>query len=321
MLGERRRGGLGGRRATPRGGECRQLREGPQGAGTRTLDLTDLVEEHQSVERPPDVRQQHRLVEQQLFGTGSVADAIEGDTVGVERVVVKKEAPHQVAGADLDDLDEQLLALGPRRQLGLGEHLVGLRPGAALVERLADQQADLGRRPVHGGGTAEPLHLGEVVAVPGEAGRSHEQLRIRRARRVEPGRGDPDRVLPAARTVRFDAIGVLQQEPPPRQRRHAGAHDLAVQRVGEADPLPPALGAHLEQATSVEQLELAATDHRLERRQPRRLPDRQHVQRFGCRLADSTESGGDQLVQPLRRDELAGQPPRPVPTDELTTLQ
>ena len=90
----------------------------------------------------------------------------------------------------------------------------------------------------------QPLDLGEVVAVAGQAGGPHEEAGVGRAGGLQPGRRHPDRVLPPAGAVGVDAVGVLQQEAPALQHRQAGPQDLAVEGVGQGDLLAAALGAH-----------------------------------------------------------------------------
>ena len=55
-------------------------------------------------------------------------------------------------------------------------------------------------------------------------------------------------VLPPPAAVRVDPVGVLEQQAAPAQGRHAGAKDLAVQRVRQRHFLAPAVAAHGEQA-------------------------------------------------------------------------
>ena len=102
-----------------------------------------------------------------------------------------------------------------------------------LVQRLAEQQPGLGRDALERRRPAEPLDLGEVVAVAGQPGGLEQQGGVGRPGRLEPRGRHTDRVLPSPAAVGVDAVGVLEQEAPPREHRHRGPQDLAVERVGQ----------------------------------------------------------------------------------------
>ena len=97
VLGERVQRRLGRRRASPDGDERRHLGDGPQGAGPPIRQFADALEYGKSVERPPRVREQQRLVQHELLGADRVADAIAGPPVHVERLLGPEQPPHEVA--------------------------------------------------------------------------------------------------------------------------------------------------------------------------------------------------------------------------------
>ena len=106
----------------------------------------------------------------------------------------------------LDDRHQEGVVVGGRRLRRL-QHPLGLVEVAELVERLAEQQPDLGRHAVERRGPAEPLDLREVVAVARQPGCLQEQIGVGRAGRLEPRRRHTDRVLAATSAVGVDAVG------------------------------------------------------------------------------------------------------------------
>ena len=66
------------------------------------------------------------------------------DPVDLERLVGAEQPPHQVAGADLDDVDEERVVVGRRRLGGRGQHLVG------LVDRPSSCSASPSSKPTSG---------------------------------------------------------------------------------------------------------------------------------------------------------------------------
>ena len=117
-----------------------------------------------------------------------------------------------------------------------------------------------------------------------------------------------------------EAVGVLEQETTTDERWHAGAEDLAVERMGKRHRLPPTVGANRQQPGPIEQLELVAADDVLQRRQARRLPHRQPIERIGGRRRQRSEAGGDDLLEARRGDERTNETPHTVLADEVTTV-
>ena len=113
---------------------------------------------------------------------------------------------------------------------------------------------------------------------------------------------------------------MLEQETTTDERWHAGAEDLAVERMGKRHRLPPTVGANRQQPGPIEQLELVAADDVLQRRQARRLPHRQPIERIGGRRRQRSEAGGDELLEARRGDERTDKSPHAVLADQVTTV-
>ena len=132
------------------------------------------LEQREGVEWPAAVTEQGGLVERELLDTGAVAEPVASAPVHRQRLVAAEHPPHEVAGADLGDGDEERVGVGDRC-LGGRQHLVGFGERPELEQCLTDQQPDLGRHALSKRGPAEPLDLGEVLTVARQTGRPHEQ--------------------------------------------------------------------------------------------------------------------------------------------------
>ena len=117
-----------------------------------------------------------------------------------------------------------------------------------------------------------------------------------------------------------DAVGVLQQQPPPGERGHAGAQDLPVERVGQHHLLAASLGPHRELPRAIQGLQLVAADDRLQRGQAGGLTDGEDLQGADGRRPERAEASGDQLLQSRRGDERTDQPPHAAPVGQVTAL-
>src|SRR5262245_44195820 len=107
---------------------------------------------------------------------------------------------------------------------------------------------------------------------------------------------------------------------PPRQRRHPGAEDLAVEWMRERHVLATAVDAQREKSRPIERLELLAADDRLEGGQADRLPHGEDVERGPCRLGQRGEARRHDLVEPRRGGERARQSPDTALIDEAPTV-
>ena len=108
---------------------------------------SDGREHGERVEWPSGVGEHHRLVEEQLLLADGIADAITRQPVHRQRLVGAEQPPHQVAGADLDDVSEERIVVGRDRR-SRGQHLLRLDVRPDLVQRLTEQQADLRRHAI-----------------------------------------------------------------------------------------------------------------------------------------------------------------------------
>ena len=242
----------------------------------------DGREHRERVEWPPGVGEHHRLVEEQLLLADGIGDTITRQPVRLQRVVDAEQPPHQVAGADLDDLSEERIVVGRDRH-SCGQDFLRLDRRPDLVQRFAEEQADLRRHAVAKRRTRQPLDGGEIVSIAGQAGRADEQVWVGRARRLEAGRRRTDGVLAPPGPVRLEVVGVLEEQAATGEHRHACSQDLAVHRMAERHDLAPTIQPHGQQAGAVEQFELFVADQILQRRQTHRFPDGQPIERRGRR--------------------------------------
>ncbi len=200
------------------------------------------------------------------------------------------------------------------------EHVLRRFETSELMEGLAEQQADLWREPVDARGAAESFDLGEVMPVPSQSSGLQQQRGVGGPRCLEASGRDANRILATTCAISIDAVGMVEEQAPPREGRHPSAHDLAVKRVRQRHLLPAPVGVYCEEARSIERLERLASHHGLDDSETGGLPHRQDVESsLGLRV-ECAEPVGNELVQARRRDERASEAPHSPLVAETATV-
>ena len=287
-------------------------------ARTRLPSGGSGLEHREDVEGTSGVGEQHRLVQRELAARRMTAEPIAGEHGCAPVLRWASEAPHQVAGVQLDDRHQEGVVVGGRRLRRLQDPL-------RFVEAPSSWSASPSSSPTSGvtpsSAAARPSRdLGEVVAVARQPGCLQEEIGVGGAGRLEPRGRHADRVFAATSAVGFDAVGQIEQEAATRERRHRRPQDLAVQRVREADLLAATVGTHGEKAPAVERFECVSPDGRLEDGQAGRLPHRRAA-RAPRAFGSSAPSRRDELVEPRGRDEWTGQAPHTPLVEQMAAVE
>src|SRR5262245_26685007 len=169
--------------------------------------------------------------------------------------------------------------------------------------------------------TREPFDLLEVVPRPRQPGRRDEPVGVGDAGGLEPGRGHDEHVLTPTAPAALDALDPVEQEATAPQRRHLSPEDLAVERMGQVHELAAPIGAKRDGAGVIERLEHLVADDAFQFRRARSFPHGEDLDRLSLGRTELDQPDLDELGQPGRRRQRAGEPPRPSLAHEATVLE
>jgi hypothetical protein len=235
-----------------------------------------------------------------------------------QRRIRAPQPPQQRVRPHRDD-QRELLFVG-RRCVGFGEHSLGVGELAQLVQRLAEHQLRLdplgNGRKLGQRRAGQPGGLREVVAVAGQPGRPQQQPGLGGAGGVQPPGGNPQRILPPSCPVPLHPGDLLKQQPTPRRHGHPCPQHLPIQRMRQADQVPPPLDADLDQSGPFQPLGDGEAHQLLDLGQSERLGQRQQLQHRRRRLIGRAQAGRDQLRKPGRAMQGPGQPPHSAILDK-----
>ena len=147
-----------------------------------------------------------------------------------------------------------------------------------------------------------------VLRRHGLPGRPLEQLAVAGDARLEPPDGDPQQVAAAAGGVRLDRVRQPRVDRLDARRRQPRAHRLAVQRVGDVDEPPAALGAPLHELAALERLQRAELA-RFEQCELERRADRHQLQHAPSARAGVLDPQIDELREPRACPDVAAPAP------------
>ena len=184
----------------------------------------------------------------------------------------------------------------------------GLLVAAAHVRRLGGQQARLEALPGVDGG---PRHaLGERVVAAFASGPGARQKEVGAA-----ASADESQRCEEQRVVLASAGGRLRQclgEHALAPGADARAHDVAVDRMGQADLQAAPVHTGADEAPVLERGDGPAVGQLVERRLRQRLAESGELQGVPFRVRERAQPGGDQLDQAGRRPQRAAQAPDPA---------
>ena len=223
-----------------------------------------------------------------------------------QRVGGAAQRPEEHRRAELDVREREVLIGEP--VLHRGQHRLGrLRP-VALRLRARQQQRRRRAGAVVERQLREPRAQLGVAREHRRAGRLDAERRRYRLARVEQPARDAQRVAGLAIGALADEPRELQPRVVRAQHRHRAAHDLAVERVGDAHR--PRLDR--DQPARLDAGERVDPDEAAQLGGPQRLPEGEQLERARLVAAELREPRADHVDERRARQRAAREPPEPL---------
>ena len=179
------------------------------------------------------------------------------------------------------------------------------------LERAAEEVHSLQIRPGVERRPSETLRSHALPQQPRSLGRGPELAGPGSIARVSPPRRDPEAVRLVQSTHCLQSVSEGEQHLVPAGRWHLRAHDLAEQRMGDAE-LPRRLRAWRQEASPLEPHGGVGHAERSDAGDADRLADRDELEDRALRVVQGAHPQRDEVVQPLAQLETTGPPPHPL---------
>ena len=162
------------------------------------------------------------------------------------------------------------------------------------------------------GGASEPLGQFQVAQGPGPVAGRQQRRRIARRAAVQPPDGHPQVVLAPPRPAPFDLLGQPPHQRPPAQQPAARPDHLAVERVGQPDLQPDAVGLHAHQMPLLQPLQRVRRGEPGQQIGAERLAEGQVLQHLALVADQLPDPPGDRLAQRRRHRQRPAPAPHPA---------